>query len=237
MRRILEPRWLRAAVFAFGLPLALAGCGTLAPSVPGPSVAAPSVAVPSVAFPPIATPAPTPPAASGAPGTPDATGTVEVPATGFAFDAESVLGYYESIGFACVDPVPAAEPPLDHLQRWCERTESNGRVRVVGVFTDAQGRLVDGYASIRGAPGEQMVPVEEALEPLAGYLGAMLGEARGGEMLRWLAGSLGDEYVRATSTDGSLVVVTYRVNVDGQLVLFVEVATPEFWEAAHPELP
>jgi hypothetical protein len=148
-----------------------------------------------------------------------------VPATGFAFDAASVLGYYESVGYACEDPVPDATVP-GHVARTCRLVDANGRTRTIRLIADGDGRLVRGSAGMTGAAGEGMVDPLVALEPLAGFLGAMLGEARGSQLLPWLAGHLGDR--REETTAGGLDVLTYIEDGAGQAALVVEVLDPDY---------
>lgn len=199
------------------LAILVTACGTPSPSevpsAPG-ATQAPSTAGP---VPPSPSPSLVAP--------PSASVTV-----GFAFDAASVLGYYQTIAFSCDAPVPG--PVAGSTSRSCELVDTDGRTRVIGVTTDPAGNLVAGFASMRGMPGEAFLGPEIALEPLAGFLGAMLGEARGTALVPWLAGHLGDAFAETTS--GDLAVLTYTQETAGQTVLLVEVATEAYRSGATP---
>jgi hypothetical protein len=207
----------------------LARLGVLAILVAACSTAIPS-RVPSL---PVGTGQPTT-ASLTTPSSPPAPSVLVSPsasiATDFAFDPESVLGYYRSIAYVCDGPVPG--PVTGSTLRSCQLRDPDGRVRVIGFVTDPAGNIAAGFASMRGRPGEAFVDPETALEPLAGFLGAMLGEARGTELVPWLAGHLGDGYAETTS--GDLAVLTYTQEAAGQTVLFVEVATDSYRSGVKP---
>ena len=87
---------------------------------------------------------------------------------------------------------------------------------------------------MRGAAGETFLDPTIALEPLAGFLGAMLGEVRGTELVPWLAGHLGDEYAETMAAD--LHVATYTQPVGGVAVLVVEVANDAYLNSPRPSV-
>jgi hypothetical protein len=207
---------------AFAVGLLVAACGSAQPSAP--MATAGPTGQPSAPQPTAPTAAPASPApATGSP----------VPAPGFAFDAESVLGYYRSIAYVCDGPV--AGPLSGSTLQSCQLRDADGRVRVIGVITEPAGNLAAGFASVRGRRGEAFVDPETALEPLAGFLGAMLGEARGTELVPWLADHLGDAFGETAS--GDLAVLTYTQEAFGQTVLFVEVASAPYRSRAGEGAP
>lgn len=201
------------------LALVIAACGTSITS-PTPGLAT-AASAPGTATPTLGVPPPSP----------AASGTVEPSTTGFAFDAESVLGYYRSIGYTCAEPVPSTEA-AGHDFTSCSLVDGDGRTRVIGLVTDPTGALADGFASMRGRSGEAFLEPTIALEPLAGFLGAMLGAERGSALVPWLAGNLGNEYAETSAQD--LHVATYTRRAAGQTVLFVEVANDAYLAAPRP---
>jgi hypothetical protein len=153
------------------------------------------------------------------------------PSGGFAFDAESIVGYYQTLGYAC----SAAQPSTKAVGYWfrsCQLVDTDGRTRVVGVVTDSADEVADAYASVAGTSSETVLEPAAALEPLAAFLGAMLGERRGESVLPWLASHLGDAYV--TTTIGDLTLATYTATPDDQATLFVEIANRAYLEAPSP---
>jgi len=152
-------------------------------------------------------------------------------AVGFAFDAESIAGYYESIGYTCTDPGPSTQA-TGYLYRSCRLVDVDGRTRIVGLVTDASDELADAYASVAGKPGEAVLDPTVALEPLAAFLGATLGPSQGEALLPWLAGHLGDAYTKTSLAD--LTVATYTVNPDDHSQLAVELANKAFLDAPGP---
>jgi hypothetical protein len=154
-----------------------------------------------------------------------------VPATGFAFDAESIIGYYRSVGYACGDWAPSTQAAGYEVST-CRLVDSDGRTRVIGVVTDPGGNVADGFASVQGREEESFLEPTVALGPLAGFLGAMLGEARGSALVPWLAGHLGDEYAETTAAD--LHVATYLGEGGNRSVLVVEVANDAYLVSPRP---
>lgn len=116
--------------------------------------------------------------------------------------------------------------------RSCETVDDAGRMRVVGVVTDPSGGLANGFASVQGKETETFLAPVDALEPLAGFLGAMLGEDQGSTLLPWLAGHLGDAY--AETTIGPIKVATYTQSEQDHSKLYVEVANQAYLDA--PEI-
>lgn len=186
----------------------LGACGTSAPSgTPTPLPTPSPTAAPSLAE------APSP--STGA---------------GFAFDAESVLGYYASKGYTCGQPAPSAQA-AGFLFTTCQFVDPAGRTLVIGVVTDPNDELADGFASVRGTASEPVLDPTAALQPLAGFLGAMLGPTRGEELLAWLAGHIGDSYAETTS--GALKVATY-IKGDDHSTIYVELANDTYLAAPPP---
>jgi hypothetical protein len=198
--------------FSAALLGALAGCGSGPASTPtGTPTSATSPPSPSSA----------PSASEGAsPSSP----------TSFSFDAESVVGYYRTQGYACGLPQPSALA-AGYQFTSCQLVDSAGRTRVIGVVTNANDELADGFASVRGTATETFLAPTAALDPLAGFLGAMLGPSRGESLLPWLAGHLGDSF--AETTIGDLHVATY-IKGDDHSTLYVEIANQAYLNAPRP---
>jgi hypothetical protein len=104
---------------------------------------------------------------------------------------------------------------------------------VIGVVTDPRGGLANGFASVQGNDTEEFLAPLDALEPLAGFLGAMLGEDQGSTLLPWLAGHLGDTY--AETTIGPIKVATYTESEDDHSKLYVELANQAYLDAPGVE--
>jgi hypothetical protein len=150
---------------------------------------------------------------------------------GFAFDAESILGYYGSLGYACAAAQPSTRA-AGYSVRSCQLVDTNGRTRVVGIVTDPADDVADAYASVGGTSSETVLEPSVALEPLAAFLGATLGASQGEAELPWLAGHLGDAYV--TTTVGDLTLATYSASADDHSKLYVELANRAYLEAPTP---
>jgi len=197
-----------AIVVGTAFLVAFAGCGpTASPTSPTPTSPTSAVQSPSLSE------APSPTVAAG-----------------FAFDAQSVVGYYQTQGYTCTGPQPSALAQ-GHQFTSCQLVDPAGRTRVVGVVTDPNGDLADGFASVRGTASETILDPSAALEPLAGFLGAMLGESRGESLLTWLAGHLGDAFAETTIDD--LHVATY-IKGDDHSTIYVEVANQTYLDAPSP---
>jgi hypothetical protein len=153
------------------------------------------------------------------------------PSAGFAFDAESIVGYYESLGYACAAVQPSAKA-AGYSYRSCQLIDPSGRTRVVGIVTDPADDVADAYASVAGTSSETVLDPAVVLEPLAAFLGATLGKSQGESLLPWLASHLGDAYV--TTTIGALTVATYTESPDDHSKLYVEIANRAYLEAPTP---
>jgi len=171
-------------------------------------------------------------AASRATDTPQV--TTSPPTLGFAFTAEDVVAYYESAGYACVAEQPSVLA-AGFFVRTCERVDEAGRTRVVGLVTDPAGDLANGFASVQGTEAEEFLAPIDALEPLAGFLGAMLGEDRGARLLPWLAGHLGDAYAQTMS--GEFTIATYSESETDHSALYVEIANEAYIAAPGVDVP
>lgn len=153
------------------------------------------------------------------------------PAVGFAFDAESIGGYYQTLGYACTEPAPSTQA-AGYAFRSCQLVDPDGRTRVVGLVTDPAGDLADAFASVQGKAGETILDPTLALEPLAAFLGATLGPTHGESLLPWLAGHLGDAYTTTTIAD--LTVATYTETPDDHSKLTVEIGNAAYLAAPGP---
>jgi hypothetical protein len=153
---------------------------------------------------------------------------------GFAFAADDVVAYYASIGYACTDPQPSTKA-IGYSFRTCSLTDEASRTRVVGVVVDQAGALANGFASVQGTATESILSPSDALDPLAAFLGAMLGSDAGATLLPWLAGHLGDTYEETTS--GELKVATYTASITDHSTLYVELANQAYLAAPKPSGP
>jgi hypothetical protein len=211
-----------AKLRAIGLlgTILLAGCST---TVTTPAASSTSSAnVPSVApssEPPASAPVPSPESTPG--GSPG----------GFAFAADDVVAYYASIGYACTDPQPSTKA-VGYTFRTCSLIDAAGRTHVVGVVVDPAGALANGFASVQGTATEAILSPSDALDPLAAFLGAMLGKDAGAALLPWLAGHLGDTYEETTC--GDLKVATYTASPTDHSTLYLELANQAYLEAPKP---
>lgn len=206
------------AIVLLSMILATAACAT----APIPTTT-PAIASTEASIPPVPTPAaPSPTIGSAAPG---------ASAAAFPFAADAIVGYYEGQGYVCSLPAPSTQA-AGFVYRTCQLTDGDGRSRIVGVVTDGDGALADGFASVEGTDSEPILDPVVALDPLAGFLGAMLGESQGEALLPWLAGHLGDTY--ATTTVGELTVATYIEAADDHSKLYVEVANQAYLDAPRP---
>ena len=149
----------------------------------------------------------------------------------FPFPADAIVGYSESQGYVCSAGKPSTEA-AGFLFRRCELTDGDGRIRVVGIVTDTEGALADGFASLEGTSTEPILDPVVALDPLSGFLGAMLGEPEGEALLPWLASHLGDTY--ATTSVGDVTIATYTEAADDHSKLYLEVANQAYLDAPRP---
>jgi hypothetical protein len=192
----------------FGVVLLLAGCGAASSGSSGGTM----------------------PGGSGRSGSTARTGAATPEPTGFVFDAADVVAYYQSIGYACVAPRPSTVA-AGYTVATCQVADTARRTRVVGLVT-AGGKLGNAYAAVFGAPGESYLEPDIAVEPLAAFLGAMLGQARGGEAAVWLREHLGAPYEKTMS--GSLTLATYTGAGDDPSKLYVELADGAYLKAPTP---
>ena len=152
-------------------------------------------------------------------------------ASGFAFSVEAVIGYYEGTGLVCDEIEPSATA-AGHFFQGCQMVDADGRTLSLGFVTDPSGDLADGYASVRGRQDEPFLEPAAAMDHLAGFLGAMLGDERGTSLLEWLAGHLGDAY--AQTTIDVLSVATYTPSPTDHSMLTLEIASRDYLHAPAP---
>ena len=88
------------------------------------------------------------------------------------------------------------------------------------------------FASVEPSEGEELIEPVDALGPLSGFLGAMLGSERGGALVEWLAGHVGDAY--AETSDGGLRIATYTPGEADLSVIYVELADQAYLDAPRP---
>ena len=170
--------------------------------------------------------------AAGASTAPTAPAESVAPSPGyFAFDAESILGYYATLGYTCEPGVPSTQA-ADHLYRSCLLVDSDGRTRVVGITTDPAGDVADAFTSLTGRANEPVLDPVVALEPFSAFLGAVLGPAQGESLLEWLASHLGDDDARTML--GDLTVATYSESPRDHSRLYLEIANPAYLESPTP---
>jgi len=153
------------------------------------------------------------------------------PATGFAFAADDVAAYYQGQGYTCNAFEPSTTA-AGFFFRSCEKTDAAGHGLVVGLVTDPDGRLAEGFATVTGTQSEAVLEPELALPPLAGFLGAVLGEDEGGSAADWLTDHLGGVYEQTTL--GLVTLGTYNGDNDDPRVLAVELANQSYLGAPTP---
>ncbi|HYN69861.1 MAG TPA: hypothetical protein VEX41_06605 [Candidatus Eisenbacteria bacterium] len=152
-------------------------------------------------------------------------------ATGFAFTADDIVAYYQGQGYACIATEPSTTA-AGFFFRSCEKLDDAGRTLVIGLVTDPDGRLAEGFATVSGTQSETVLEPEVALPPLAGFLGATLGEAEGGRAADWLIDHLGGVYEQTTL--GRITLATYNGDNDDPAVLAVELANQAYLDAPTP---
>ncbi len=212
------------------VPLALAAflqAGCAPPAVTAPTSVVATLS-PATRTPPSATPAASTPPLSTAP---SASPEVTPNPVGFAFAAEDVLAYYAGVGYACSDATPSTEA-VGYTVRTCERVNLTGRTLTAGFVTDPGGALGNAFASVRAKEGENVLDPIAVLDPLSGFLGAMLGSDRGGAQVEWLAGHIGDVF--AETSDGGLRIATYTASEQDHSVIYVELANQAYLAAPRP---
>jgi hypothetical protein len=198
--------------------LLLVACGSTSVTPGAPASPTLSFGLPS---PSPGLPASSQPAASAA-----ATGT-----TGFAFAADDIAAYYRTQGYACVAPQPSTKA-AGFTFRTCQKTDQAARTQTIGLVTDPAGALADAVASVKAPGGETFLAPLDALDPLLGFLGAILGEEQGAGLLTWLASHLGDTFAQTMS--GALKVATYTESADDPSTLYIEVANEAYLDAPAP---
>jgi hypothetical protein len=215
-KRVLVPIFVATA-------LLLAACGS--------TVVTPSpIASPPSPPPNFAPASPLLASPSQAPGSASPTANI----TGFAFAAEDIAAYYQTQGYTCAAPQPSSRA-VGYTLRTCQETDTAGRTRVIGLVTDQAGALANAYASVKGNETETILAPIDALDPLAGFLGATFGEQQGGALLTWLATHLGDEFAETMS--GPIKVATYTESADDRSTLYVEVANQAYLDAPAAASP
>jgi hypothetical protein len=153
------------------------------------------------------------------------------PATGFAFAADDIAAYYQGQGYTC-NAVEPSTTAAGFFFRSCEKVDAAGRGLVVGLVTDPDGRLAEGFATVTGTESETVLEPAVALPALAGFLGATLGEAEGGRAADWLTDHLGGVYEQTTL--GAITLATYNGDNDNPQVLAVELANQAYLNAPTP---
>jgi hypothetical protein len=149
--------------------------------------------------------------------------------TGFAFEAVDVEAYYRSLGYVCADPKPSSQA-AGYTLVTCQLVDAASRTRVVGFVTDPARELGNAYAAVWGRTDEIYLDPADALDPLARFLGTMLGETRGGNAAVWLKEHLGATFER-TMVD-AITVATYTGPNDDPSELYVEVANAAYLAAS-----
>jgi len=220
LHQVARRHGIQSLVVAASLLLAACASPTV---IPSPITSSPPVA--PTASPSFASPSPSALTASPAP---------SLPTTGFAFAADDVVAYYESQGYQCSAARPSTEA-AGFIVRTCETVDEAGRTRGIGLVTDPDGGLANGFASVQGTATETFLAPVDALDPLAGFLGAMLGQDRGAALLEWLAGHLGDAY--AETTIGPITVATYTESAEDHSKLYVELANRVYLDAPGVAAP
>lgn len=175
-----------------------------------------------------ATSAPQGPSASPLP---SATVLPTAAASGFAFSADAILAYYQSLGYTCSEPKPSTTA-AGYTYHSCQSQDPEGRSLVVGLVIDPDGALADALASVQDTVQETVLAPTDALAPLSAFLGAILGEERGSALLTWLAGHLGDDYAETISVD--LRVATYTASETDHSRLYVEIANQSYLDSPTP---
>jgi hypothetical protein len=202
------------ALIAFGL--ALGACGSTT-STAGPVPTQPvSTALPARSIAPSSSLTPS---------------TLPTASPGFVFDPESIVGYYQSIGYACTERRPSATAAGHEFQS-CQLVDADGRTRTLGIVTDPADNVADASFTIRGADGEAVLDPAAVLDPFGAFLGAFLGEDQGTALLPWLAAHLGDAESRTTL--GQLTVATYTEAPADHTTLTLEVASQAYIDSPAP---
>lgn len=203
------------AAASLALLVVASGCSQASPT------AAPGTLVPTAA--------PTPPPSAVVTASPSES---VAPSPGyFAFDAESIVGYYATLGYAC-DPAKPSTQAAGYLFWACELVDPEGRTRVVGITTDPAGDVAEAFTSLTARANEPVLDPVDALQPFSAFLGAVLGERQGESLLDWLAGHLGDADARTTL--GDLVIATYTESAQDHSRLYLEIANQAYLTSPRP---
>ena len=210
----------------------LALAAVLAACSPGPTAAPASVA-------PLTSDAPLPSVAATSTAAPTATATaapspsaeVTPNPVGFAFAADDVLAYYGGIGYACSQPTPSRQA-AGYSVRSCAHVDTAGRTLTIAMVTDLTGSLGDAFARVEATNPAEILDPADALGPLSGFLGAMLGSERAAPQIDWLAAHAGDAY--AETSDAGLRIATYTPTADDHSTIVLELADPTYLGAPRP---
>ena len=221
------------AVLGLAGAILLAGCGGAA-ATPAPSAAPAATPAPA----PAATPAP-PAAPTAAPTAKPTAAPIATPAAstaanlgGFAFPAEQVLNYYESAGFKCEPATPSTLAAGYSVVRCLKADEATKLTTIIALVADENAVMGDAFAGVVGTDGKTSPTPEQAINDLAFFLGAVLGETDGQEAGTWLTEHLGEEL--AKTAVGDILVATYPGDKDTGLGYYVEVANKAFMDAPTP---
>ncbi|MHB8959063.1 MAG: hypothetical protein ACYDAN_05495 [Candidatus Limnocylindrales bacterium] len=203
----------------------------VAACAPGPTTApvsaTPTQTPPTQAPPTVTSVAVTHPPIAESPTSPEVTPNP----VGFAFAADDVLAYYAGVGYSCSGGRPSTSA-AGYAVRTCQLVDKPGRTLTVGFVTSTDGALGNAFASVQAAAGVDVLEPVDALDPLSGFLGAMLGGDRGGALIEWLAGHAGDAY--AETSAGGLRIATYTPSADDHSVIYVELANQAYLAAPRP---
>lgn len=216
---------MRPAAALLALAAVLAAACSPAPA------ATPASAGPPVSAGPL--PSASASSAAAATGTAAPSPTVELTPSpvGFAFAADDVLAYYGSVGYACSQPGPSTQA-AGYTVRSCDHVDAAGRNLTIAVVTDPGGSLGDAFASVATADPTGILDPVDALDPLSGFLGAMLGSGRAAPQVQWLAAHAGDAY--AETSDAGLRIATYTPTADDHSTIFLELADQAYLDAPRP---
>lgn len=155
----------------------------------------------------------------------------DLPSPGsFAFNAAAVFDYYIGEGYTCGDASPSSQAE-GYVIRRCELV--NGELTIIfGIASEEGGTIGDAFMGVLGSDGVTMPSPRDAFDPLAGFLGAMLGTDIGTTTMSWLAEHLGEE--NAETQANGLRAATYAVTDETGYGLYVELASSAFMEAPVP---
>lgn len=222
------------AVLGLAGAILLAACGGAA-TTPAPTAAPPQAPAATLAPMPAPTAAPTakPTAAPTAPAPGSSPAATKDPTLGgFAFPAEQVLSYYEGTGFTCDPATPSTQAAGYSAVRCSKADEATKLTSVIVLVADENAATGNAFAGVLSTDGKTSPTPEQAINDLAFFLGAMLGETDGLEAGTWLTEHLGEDL--AKTTVGDILVATYPGDKDTGLGYYVEVANKAFMDAPTP---